>query len=489
MRLNGLTNIKRAFLYVFITAALAGGARAQGTPNYPGSLDTDATLPRAVDQKFTFLTAALTNSATSVAVNSTAGLPSTVVAQIDAEYLSCSVTNATTLTCSRAFSGTAAATHAANATVRFPLSAANINGVQGASIAIETKLGVGASPAASAATGHVLTKQADGTTQWAAASASGEANTASNVGAAGVGVFKEKSGVDLRFKKINAGSSKITVTDDTANSEVDVNLGTLAEADIPTLPQSKITSLTADLAARMAKASNLSDVADTPTARLNLGLGTASSPQFAALGVGSVADGSVAETIIAVSDSSTAQHNSASAALQIANTSNTTNNWAGVQFSDLPGDPLSAAVEARYTNRLLNYGELHFSTRGTGGLASRLTIGSTGAVTLGYNAPVSVEKLGVKLATDHNYLFLHFAGNNYLQTVNDANSAFQPLRLLGSTVTLAVNGDLSAAQVDNNTTSGETRFLLYVNGTGLVRVKAGAAGTGPGGVGRMLYID
>lgn len=57
----------------------------------------------------------------------------------------------------------------------------------------------------------------------------GEANTASNVGTAGTGVFKQKTGVDLEFKKINAGSSKITITDDTGNSEVDVDV---AEANL-----------------------------------------------------------------------------------------------------------------------------------------------------------------------------------------------------------------------------------------------------------------
>ena len=52
----------------------------------------------------------------------------------------------------------------------------------------------------------------------------GEVNTVSNVGTAGVGVFKQKTGVDFEFKKINAGTSKITITDDTGNSEVDINI-------------------------------------------------------------------------------------------------------------------------------------------------------------------------------------------------------------------------------------------------------------------------
>jgi len=70
-------------------------------------------------------------------------------------------------------------------------------------------------------------------------SAGGEVNTASNQGTAGVATFIQKTGVDLEFRSINAASNKVTVTNDVANSEVDIDINdanlTISESQISDL--------------------------------------------------------------------------------------------------------------------------------------------------------------------------------------------------------------------------------------------------------------
>lgn len=76
----------------------------------------------------------------------------------------------------------------------------------GANIAIGFPDGVAGNPVISATAG------------------SGEVNTASNVGTAGVGVFDGKVGVDLQFRKLNPLSSRITIALDAANQKIDFDV-------------------------------------------------------------------------------------------------------------------------------------------------------------------------------------------------------------------------------------------------------------------------
>ncbi len=56
--------------------------------------------------------------------------------------------------------------------------------------------------------------------------------TSSNVNVGGVGVFKQKTGNNFEFRGINAGSAKVTVTNDSGNNEIDVDLGTVNLDDL-----------------------------------------------------------------------------------------------------------------------------------------------------------------------------------------------------------------------------------------------------------------
>lgn len=53
-------------------------------------------------------------------------------------------------------------------------------------------------------------------------SSTGEANNGQNVGTAGVGVFKQKSGSSLQFKKLHSPDGSIDIVDDTINSKINL---------------------------------------------------------------------------------------------------------------------------------------------------------------------------------------------------------------------------------------------------------------------------
>jgi len=61
---------------------------------------------------------------------------------------------------------------------------------------------------------------------------SGELNTASNIGSSGVAVYDSKVGVDLKFRAIDVGSSKLTVSHNAVNGTVELDLSPIAADEL-----------------------------------------------------------------------------------------------------------------------------------------------------------------------------------------------------------------------------------------------------------------
>lgn len=87
--------------------------------------------------------------------------------------------------------------------------------------------------------GQVLTATSGTTATWQTPT-TGTITGAANIGVAGAGVFVSASGSTLQFKNINAGSSKITVTDDVANNEIDIDVNQ-ANIDVNALSNYPVT--------------------------------------------------------------------------------------------------------------------------------------------------------------------------------------------------------------------------------------------------------
>jgi len=104
----------------------------------------------------------------------------------------------------------------------------------------------GGSPGA----GKVLQSDAEGLASWTVLGGS-ESTSVSNIGVAGVGIFKHMNGADIELKNINTAGSPITVTNDASNNEIDIGInqansstsGFLSSADW-TAFNSKLTTIT-----------------------------------------------------------------------------------------------------------------------------------------------------------------------------------------------------------------------------------------------------
>jgi hypothetical protein len=128
-------------------------------------------------------------------------------------------------------------------------------------------------PANDGDTGQYLQTDGNGVLAWVTPAGVGETNTASNQGAAGVGVFKQKTTFDLEFRNINAASNKISVALDAGNNEIDINVNeaNFNLASIPNTAAGNVAAITAQAAIDELDAEKVAKAGDTMTGRLNMG--------------------------------------------------------------------------------------------------------------------------------------------------------------------------------------------------------------------------
>ena len=137
-----------------------------GTVRYPTALDTADSLIRAANSARTTLSASITNNAATISVASTASFPASGAFMIDSEIIFYTGKTATTFTgLVRGADGTTAAAHSSGAAVRGVITAAHHNTLANAIIAMQSRMGTGASTPTA---GTVLRGTGAGASSWSA---------------------------------------------------------------------------------------------------------------------------------------------------------------------------------------------------------------------------------------------------------------------------------------------------------------------------------
>src|ERR1041385_3035846 len=125
-----------------IAAALLAAALACAqTSNYPGSLDTNATLTDLADRAQTTLSAPLNASSTSFTVVSAAKFAANMILTIDRAQIFVTSVVSNTVNGTRGYGGTTAASHSNGALVSCYFVAYQFKALRAAIIATETALG------------------------------------------------------------------------------------------------------------------------------------------------------------------------------------------------------------------------------------------------------------------------------------------------------------------------------------------------------------
>lgn len=213
--------MKKLFLIVILLFIWISSAPGQGSTSFPSGIDSGLTIPRHADNTQTFLTAPMSDEILiTFDVQSTTNFPTNCIVQIGNELLWVEVFDSNTLRADvRGYGNTLPAAHPARSTVRVVMTAAHINGSQGAVIAIETKLGTGSS---TPATNKVFWSWSSSSTKWATLAAGsgititpdGGTNTITIAASGGSG------GVDAAADGSTKGIATFTASDFNASSGV-----------------------------------------------------------------------------------------------------------------------------------------------------------------------------------------------------------------------------------------------------------------------------
>lgn len=136
------------------------------TSNYPTSLDTTSTLGEVANRAKSTLAVALASSGeTQISLANASGFPDSGALTIDNEIFYYSSKSGNVLTIeSRSQQGTTGAAHLVGALVYLRLTKGHWEGIRSSIIALQTKLGVGASTPST--TGHILGINGSGQTVW-----------------------------------------------------------------------------------------------------------------------------------------------------------------------------------------------------------------------------------------------------------------------------------------------------------------------------------
>jgi len=259
---------------------------------------------------------------------------------------------------------------------------------------------------------------------------SGESNTASNIGTAGVGLFKQKTASNLEFKTINAGSNRVSITDDIANNEVDVDV---IEANL-SITESQINDL------------GTYEPAFTKNTGFNLNLGSAG---------GTVSEGS---------------HTHASTDMGSVTV--------GTNVVALPLPLVMTNVVWNLTHTQNNSAILEHDTTNT----ERILIKETGlhilAFSISFDADAGEEQISAQIVVDDTTVVpgsFRLASED--DEINDLSNTFTAVLTAGTYVTLQ-----AMANGTGNTLHNSTNFMV-------TRASGPTGATGPTGAGSNVIVQ